>query len=144
MTKICALFFTAIFLHHPSSHRPDAKHTETFFKAQTYDSTFTVRNYEPVNIGWVNIHLSDNTYAYINVTGQGTYSTTLQAAPYECSIHGQSFGPNTPTWIVVDAHTAVQLTWTDNVIVVSAEETYGRKMKIRVGFRLWFAPSVGF
>ena len=86
--------------------------------------SFSAENRTSVNIGWVNIHLTDGTYAYINVTGSGTFTTTTSSQPYECTVHGQTFGQNTPTRIIIDAHTSVRATWTTNIIVFDQVETY--------------------
>ncbi len=86
-------------------------------------SSFSAQNQTIANVRWINIHLSDGSYAYINVTGGGTFFTSLIASAYECSIHGQSFGPDTPTRIIIDLHTSVRVTWTGNVIMIDDLET---------------------
>ncbi len=88
--------------------------------AQNVD--FGVSNVTTVNVGWLNIHLADNSYSYIDITGQGTFSTSLTSQAYECAIHGQSFAPNTPTRIIIDTHTSVRVTWTGNIIVIDDVE----------------------
>jgi hypothetical protein len=99
-------------------------HTGIQRLAEDAGSTFSVQNETSVNIGWVQIHLSDGSYAYIDVTGSGTFETTIAATAYECALHGQSFAQNNPTQIVVDLHTSVRLTWTGNVIVVDNAENW--------------------
>jgi hypothetical protein len=89
--------------------------------APDMDSSFNVVNQTTVNVGWCNVHLSNNTYSYIYASGQGTFSTTLAYGPYECTIHGQTFGMNYPTRIIIDAHTSVRATWTGNVITIDEE-----------------------
>jgi hypothetical protein len=87
------------------------------------DNNFSIQNTTMSSVGWCNIHLIDNTYSYIDVTTSGTFAITLLLQPYECSIHGQSFGPNTPTRIIIDEHTSVRATWTGNIIVIDDLET---------------------
>jgi hypothetical protein len=89
--------------------------------AQDIDSSFNIVNQTTVNVGWCNVHLSNSTYAYIYVSGQGTFSTPLAYAPYECTIHGQTFGINYPTRIIIDAHTSVKATWVGNIITINDE-----------------------
>ena len=89
--------------------------------AQNVD--FSVSNVTTANVGWLNIHLADNSYSYINITGEGTFSTSIASQAYECAIHGQSFAPNTPTRIIIDTHTSVRVTWTGNIITIDDVET---------------------
>ena len=89
-----------------------------------YDSSFTAENYTSANVGWLNIQLWDGTYAYINISGSGNFSTNLSVAPYLCSIHGQSFAPNNPTKIYLDLHTSVVATWAGNVVVIDDQEVF--------------------
>ena len=88
-----------------------------------HDISFSAQNATSVDVGWLTIHLSDNTYAYINITGGGTFTASLGAEAYECSIHGQSFVPNTPARILIDAHTSVRVTWTGNITTIDDVET---------------------
>ena len=88
--------------------------------AQNVD--FSVSNVTAVNVGWLNIHLADNSYSYIDINGQGTFSASLASQAYECSIHGQSFAPNTPTRIIIDTHTSVRVTWNGSIITIDDEE----------------------
>jgi hypothetical protein len=125
MTALCALFLIVASGFSPATQQFSKDQTLPVTRfAPDLDSTFSVQNLESVNVGWVNIHLSNNTYAYLNITGQGTFSSqALSYAPYECTIHGQTFGMNTPTWIMIDLHTAVLVTWIGNVIRIDQTET---------------------
>ena len=107
-------------------HRVSETHQVTEnvnFMPDFTDSTFSVQNLTSVDAGWVTIYLADSTNCYINVTGEGLFYTTLTNYPYECSLHGHSFGEGIPTRIIIDAHTSVRVTWTSSVIVIYQGET---------------------
>ena len=88
------------------------------------DSSFSVENQTSVDVGWINVHLADGSYSYINVTGSGVFNTTLTDYAADCSLHGQSFPTGVPTRIIIDAHTSVRVSWTANIIVVDEAETW--------------------
>lgn len=106
-----------------STFNRDSKVQENFIPTFT-DSTFTAQNETSVDVGWLTIHSIDSTNGNINVTGTGTFTTTISDYPLTCSIHGQSFGIGIPTWIIIDAHTRVRATWTASVVVMDVSETY--------------------
>ena len=87
------------------------------------DGNFSIQNQTTINVGWAAILLSDYSDDFIDVTGLGTFSTTLSLGPTQCTINGQSFGYGSAAWIQISIHTAVHATWTGNVIVIDQEET---------------------
>jgi hypothetical protein len=132
-TIILCFIAIAVFLFQPKVSKGISLLTQTqlmqpipvvYRVADDYDSTFRVQNYTDVNIGWINIHLSNDSYSYLNITSSGIYSTPLYYAPYECSIHGQTFVMNVPKTIYIDLHTSVVATWTGNVVVLNDEQVF--------------------
>ena len=91
-------------------------------RVATDESTFTVQNQTTVNVGVVAIQESNQGTLQISVPGQGTFSGSLTAAPVSCTIHGQLCTQGVPTWIVIDQHTSVRATWTDDIIVIDQQE----------------------
>jgi hypothetical protein len=85
------------------------------------NSTFSVDNYTSVNIGTVTVHLASGSDTYINVTSSGTYTADISDSPVTCSINGQ-YVTSTPTWITIDAHTAVRAAWSGSNITVDREQ----------------------
>lgn len=81
-------------------------------------STFTVDNQTSVAVGIVTVHFLILPDEHITVTGGGGFGVSIDAAPIACIVNGQILPQNTPTWITIDEHTSVRMTWTSSVIVV--------------------------
>ena len=86
------------------------------------DSTFNVENNTHINIGTVLIHLVDSTNANISVADSGHFSTHIRDAPATCLVHGFPLVYALPTWVPIDTHTSVHVTWTSNVVIVDTSE----------------------
>ncbi len=131
MAALFALFLSLVVFSASSS---SAKNTIVFhdhvsivrenFIPTFTDSTFSVQNQTTADVGWLTITVTGSTYSYINITGAGTFSTTLSNYAANCAIHGQTFAEGTPTTITIDAHTTVRVTWTGSIIVVDQEITH--------------------
>jgi hypothetical protein len=132
MTALLALLISlSLFSSRSSVNHPEGSDAinrvstaEVNFMPTFTDSTFTAQNQTSVNVGWMTIHVDGQADGSINVTGAGTFSTTLLNYPLQCVIHGQSFGVGTPTRIIIDAHTSVRATWTASVVVFDDSETH--------------------
>ena len=91
---------------------------------QTIDSTFGAHNTTSVTVGWLTIHLADQSSAYINISGQGYYSTTLSSSPAACEINGQGFYEGVAKRVNIDVHTSVRVVWTGSIIVIDQDEIH--------------------
>jgi hypothetical protein len=109
----------------PNDNQYDQPHQ---LRTDTYpdpDSTFYVQNNTHVNVGWVTIHMSDNSNAYINVPDSGTYSATLSHSPITSIINQQSLSYGNYSWIVINQHVGIHENWTTpNIVVIDQSEEH--------------------
>ena len=88
----------------------------------TDESTFTVQNSTTVNVGLVKILNTANLQiGQINVTGAGTFSTSLTGTAVAATINGQICTFGVPVWIKINDHLAVRATLTTNIIVIDQQ-----------------------
>ncbi len=124
MTPLLGLLLSVSLLSSPrmNSGNENKVSVAPIERIATAEETFTVQNSTPVNVGTITIGEADMGTAYVNVPGPGTFSTSLTATAVSCVINGQPCLQGQPTWIKIDAHTAVRATWTTNIVVVDQSE----------------------